>query len=75
MCEMCDAQIHNDTVDSLLKPMPRDGTPISRADLAYAVNMTADGGTFKTYMGKLISLGIARATALGFVAVEPWVWS
>lgn len=60
---------------AILDALPQDGSEVARDELAPAVDMTPDGGTFKTYMGKLISLGIARATRPGFVAVADWVWS
>lgn len=59
----------------ILDALPQDGSEIARPDVAAAAEMDHTGGTFKTYMGALVSLGIARATRPGFVAVESWVWS
>lgn len=59
----------------ILDAMPSTGLSISRSDLAEAAGFDANGGTFKTYIGRMVSLGIIRSTGVGQVAVEPWVWS
>jgi hypothetical protein len=58
----------------ILDAIPKDGTPISREDLAAASDFPM-GGTFRAYVGKLNGLGLIKNAGVGMVQVEPWVWS
>jgi hypothetical protein len=59
----------------VLDALPKDGSPVSREDLAAAAGYEAGGGRFANLLGKLSTLGAITYPQKGLVAVETWVWA
>lgn len=58
----------------VLDCLPRDGSAMTRDELADASGYPATSGGYKNLLGSLRTLGVITYPEPGLVAVEPWVW-
>lgn len=58
----------------IVDALPRDGSGMSRDELAAAIEQSSTSSTFEKYIRTLRSLGIVTLPEAGSVAVEAWVW-
>jgi len=59
----------------ILDALPKDGSPVTRDELAQRSGYEAGGGRFANLVGSLRTLGVVTYPSQGHVAAEPWVWS
>lgn len=59
----------------IVDALPRDGSGMTRDELAAAIEQSPTSSTFEKYIRTLRALGIVTLPEAGSVAVEQWVWS
>ena len=58
----------------MIDALPRDGSPLTKAELAAAIGQSPTSSHFQNTVSSLRTLSIVTYPDRGSVAIEPWVW-